>query len=294
MPLTALVRQLQRVPLTGEVLARLGREERLRLSGASRAARALIASALAGASGAPLLVIVPTLEEAGRWAALLELMGWNSSQLYPTSEGSPYEPFDPTSEITWGQLQVLSELVDGGGKGTMAIVATERALQPHLPPPDALAACCRSLRKRDTVDLQELGDTLTRLGYERVPEHRAGGHLEPPWRHRRCLPRQRRAAGAAGVLRGGAGEAAGVRSHQPALPRCGRCGAAHPHRLRPPDRRCPEGIHARWAGAGIERRGGRPAAGGGHPGGDAAADGPGLAPARLPARLPAGRHPDRH
>ena len=169
MPLTALVRQLQRVPLTGEVLSRLGREERLRLSGASRAARALIASALAGASGAPLLVIVPTLEEAGRWAALLELMGWNSSQLYPTSEGSPYEPFDPTSEITWGQLQVLSELLDGGGKGTMAIVATERALQPHLPPPEALAARCTSLRKRDTVDLQELGDTLTRLGYERVP-----------------------------------------------------------------------------------------------------------------------------
>ena len=23
-------------------------------------------------------------------------MGWRSSQLYPTSEGSPYEPFDPT------------------------------------------------------------------------------------------------------------------------------------------------------------------------------------------------------
>ena len=169
MPLTALVRQLQRVPLTGEVLARVGREKRLRLSGASRAARALISSALAGASGAPLLVIVPTLEEAGRWAALLELMGWNSSQLYPTSEGSPYEPFDPTSEITWGQLQVLSELVDGVRKETMVIVATERALQPHLPPPAALAACCTSLRKRATVDLQDLGETLARLGYERVP-----------------------------------------------------------------------------------------------------------------------------
>ena len=90
MPLTPLVRQLQQVPLTGEVLARLDRPERLRLSGAGRGARALISSALAGCAEAPLLVLVPTLEEAGRWAALLELMGWRSCQLYPTSEGSPY------------------------------------------------------------------------------------------------------------------------------------------------------------------------------------------------------------
>ena len=172
MPLTALVRQLQQVPLTGELRSRCDRPQRLRLSGAGRAGRALVASAIAAAGEAPLLVIVPTLEEAGRWAALLELMGWSSSQLYPTSEGSPYEPFDPTSEITWGQLQVLSELVEGEGKagrGRTAIVATERALQPHLPPPEALRAQCLSLRKGDTVNLEELAETLSRLGYERVP-----------------------------------------------------------------------------------------------------------------------------
>ncbi|MDM7936456.1 MAG: transcription-repair coupling factor [Cyanobium sp. CZS 48M] len=170
MPLTALVRQLEQVPLTGEVLERSGRPERLRLSGAGRAARALIASALARRGGRPLVVIVPTLEEAGRWTALLELMGWPTAQLYPTSEGSPYEPFDPTSEITWGQLQVLSELIDGTGRSwSGAIVATERALQPHLPPPEALAGRCLSLRKGSSVDLEELAETLTRLGYERVP-----------------------------------------------------------------------------------------------------------------------------
>ena len=114
-----------------------------------------------------LLVLVPTLEEAGRWAALLELMGWRSCQLYPTSEGSPYEPFDPTDEITWGQLQVLSELLDSPDQG-LAIVATERALQPHLPPPAALQQQCLSLRKGDSLELDALGETLTRLGYERV------------------------------------------------------------------------------------------------------------------------------
>jgi transcription-repair coupling factor (superfamily II helicase) len=152
------------------VLARSERPERLRLGGAGRAGRALISSALAGVAEAPLLVVVPTLEEAGRMAALLELMGWQSCQLYPTSEGSPYEPFDPTTEITWGQLQVLAELLDpeAGGK-RLAIVATERALQPHLPPPDVLAGRCLTLRRGDTLDIEELGATLARLGYERVP-----------------------------------------------------------------------------------------------------------------------------
>ena len=172
MPLTALVRQLQQVPLTAEVAARMERPERLRLGGGGRAARALVSSALARNRQAPLLVVVPTLEEAGRWAALLELMGWRSCQLYPTSEASPYEAFDATSEITWGQLQVLSELLDlheGSGSGAaLAIVATERALQPHLPPPAALKAQCLSLRKGDPFDLEALGETLTRLGYERV------------------------------------------------------------------------------------------------------------------------------
>jgi len=135
MPLTPLVRQLQQVPLTGEVLARLDRPERLRLSGAGRGARALISSALAGGGAVPLLVLVPTLEEAGRWASLLELMGWRSCQLYPTSEGSPYEPFDPTDEITWGQLQVLSELLDDGGA----------APWPSWPPS---APCNRTCRRR--------------------------------------------------------------------------------------------------------------------------------------------------
>ncbi|MFM7265347.1 MAG: transcription-repair coupling factor [Cyanobium sp.] len=177
MPLTALVRQLQQVPLTGEVLERSRRPDRLRIAGGGRPARALIASALARLAGHSLLVLVPTLEEAGRWAALLELMGWSSSQLYPTSEGSPYEAFDPTTEITWGQLQVLSELVERQATASeesrhhrpLAVVATERALQPHLPPPSVLAAQCLTLRRGDAVDLEQLAATLSRLGYERVP-----------------------------------------------------------------------------------------------------------------------------
>jgi transcription-repair coupling factor (superfamily II helicase) len=164
MPLSALVQQLKAAPLTAEVLDRARRPDRLLLRGGGRGARSLVVSALARCAEAPLLVIVPTLEEAGRWAALLEIMGW-SSQLYPTSEGSPYEPFDPTTEITWGQMQVISELLQGS---PMAVVATERALQPHLPPRHVVAAGCSTLRKGEVESLEGLAHILTRLGYERV------------------------------------------------------------------------------------------------------------------------------
>ena len=168
MPLRSLVRQLQDSALSGELLERSRRTDRLLMRGAGRCSRALIASALAKRDGRPLLVVVPTLEEAGRWTALLDLMGWDSAGLYPTSEGSPYEPFDPTSEIIWGQLQVLSDLL-GDPKGVnKVIVATERCLQPHLPPPQALADQCRTLKRGDELDLEQLGERLAHLGYERV------------------------------------------------------------------------------------------------------------------------------
>ena len=168
MPLRSLVRQLQNTALTGELLERSRRSERLLMRGAGRATRALIASAIARRDESPLLVVVPTLEEAGRWTALLDLMGWDNTSLYPTSEGSPYEPFDPTSEIIWGQLQVLSDLLAEDGSPNRAIVATERCLQPHLPPPEALAAQCRTLSRGDELDLEDLGEQLAHLGYERV------------------------------------------------------------------------------------------------------------------------------
>ena len=168
MPLRSMVRQLQDAALTGELLERCGRDDRLLMRGAGRGCRALVASALAQRNNSPLLVVVPTLEEAGRWAALLELMGWPIASLYPTSEGSPYEPFDPTSEIIWGQLQVLSDLVGASDQGRFAIVATERCLQPHLPPPDTLNKTCRTLRRGDEIDLDDLSETLAQLGYERV------------------------------------------------------------------------------------------------------------------------------
>jgi len=132
-----LVRFLAQSGLIQELAARLRSQRRADLEGAGRIPKGLIASALAQQESRSLLVVTATLEEAGRWTAQLEGMGWESVQLYPTSEASPYEPFDLEPELVWGQFQVLADCLQG--KTGLAIVATERALQPHLPPPRGVA-----------------------------------------------------------------------------------------------------------------------------------------------------------
>ncbi len=167
----SVVRALSRSTLTQELLPRLTAAEPLLLTGAARLPKALVVSALARAKdeNRSILVVTATLEEAGRWTALLEAMGWPIVHFYPTSESSPYEPFDPEAELTWGQMQVLADLVAQGDQAKpIAIVTTERALQPHLPPIASFTDYCIKLHQGAELNLDALGQTLARLGYERV------------------------------------------------------------------------------------------------------------------------------
>ena len=174
MAFSSITRALQRSPLTGELLTKLDQQGLLVLNGVARLPKGLVASALAQAQNRPLLVITATLEEAGRWATQLEAMGWDTVHFYPTSEASPYDPFDQESEMTWGQLQVLADLLALRAAGEaavarkLAIVATERALQPHLPPVSALEPYCLRLQLKPEVNFKALGQRLAQLGYERV------------------------------------------------------------------------------------------------------------------------------
>jgi transcription-repair coupling factor (superfamily II helicase) len=170
MAFSSITRALGRSPLTTELLSKLNEQRSLSLNGVSRIPKGLVASTLAQAQQRSLLVITATLEEGGRWAAQLEAMGWATVHFYPTSESSPYEPFDSEAEMTWGQLQVLADLlgIKGAGDKALAIVATERALQPHLPPVEAFYPYCLTLDKGMDLSLEDLGQKLATLGYERV------------------------------------------------------------------------------------------------------------------------------
>ena len=181
MSFSSIVRALARSPLTTEFISKLNRQQELRLNGIPRLPKALVASALARATGKDLFVVCATLEEAGRVYAQLEAMGWQTVHFYPTSEASPYEPFDPETEMSWGQMQVLADLSMGHREENqipnpnpsqlpkMAIVATQGALQPHLPPPAVFQQFCLTLKRGMELDLNSFSEKITILGYERVP-----------------------------------------------------------------------------------------------------------------------------
>ena len=175
MAFSSIIRALGRSPLTTELLSKLDQQRYLQLNGIPRLPKGLVASALAQAQGQNLFVVCATLEEVSRCCAQLEAMGWQTVHFYPTSEASPYEPFDPESEMTWGQMQVLADLVRAEATGSpqsltkMAVVATERALQLHLPPLEAFKPFCITLERGQSWDLNAFSKKVATLGYERVP-----------------------------------------------------------------------------------------------------------------------------
>ncbi|MBE9217879.1 transcription-repair coupling factor [Dolichospermum flos-aquae] len=179
MPFSSIVRALSRSLLTAELITKLNKQQELRLNGISRFPKGLVASALANYEDQNLCVVCATLEEAGRVFAQMEAMGWKTVHFYPTSEASPYEPFDPENELSWGQMQVLADLVNcqssavtgqlAKNNNNIAIIATVSALQPHLPPPEAFKSFSVTLEKGMGFDLDEFALKITVLGYERVP-----------------------------------------------------------------------------------------------------------------------------
>ena len=176
MAFASVVRAIAKSPLTRELLTKLDKGQSLLLNGIPRLPKGIVSSSLAQAVEKNLLVVCSTLEEAGRWAAQLEAMGWDTVNFYPTSEATPYSHFDPESEIIWGQLSVISQqsTVNSNEEGASinrqlkAIVATERALQPHLPPPEVFQSYCLTLQSGMELTSKQLDESLARMGYERV------------------------------------------------------------------------------------------------------------------------------
>ena len=165
MSLDSIAKKLEDHVLTNELLERTYRKDRLILSGASRSVKALITTSIAKKASNKLLVIVPTLEDATRWYQIIKDCGWTKTCLYPTSEVSPYEGIEITSEIVWGQLQVLSDIIEIKNNENIAIIATERSLQPHLPPLELFKSKCIKIQVGQMVNINELAIMLTESGY---------------------------------------------------------------------------------------------------------------------------------
>ena len=167
MELSTIVKLFIDNPLTDQLISRSKRDNSLTLKGTSKLINALISTSIAKKQGKPLIIIVPSLDEATRWLSILELIGWSKCYIYPTSESSPYEDFDSTKEILWGQLQVLSELINIQEDNDIAIVTTERSLQQHLPPKSVLRDNCINISINQEIDIDSFGKQLSNLGYKR-------------------------------------------------------------------------------------------------------------------------------
>ncbi|BAQ62912.1 transcription-repair coupling factor [Geminocystis sp. NIES-3708] len=178
--LNSVIRSIAKSPLTTELIHKLNTSKTLQLEGVTRLPKGLVTSAIIQEEKKNLLVICATIEEASRWMANIEVMGWKQVFFYPTSEATPYESLNSESEMIWGQMQTLSNLINQDVTHLpLAVVTTEKALQPHLPPPSVFADYCLNLCKgmtlsnrNETKDLSPLLPkidlTLARMGYERV------------------------------------------------------------------------------------------------------------------------------
>lgn len=165
----SVIRSISKSPLTTELIQKLNRNQKLNLQGVARLPKGLVTASISQSEQKNLLVVCATLEEAARWMANIEVMGYKQVFFYPTSEASPYEPFSSESEMIWGQMQTLSSLIaQDATSSPLAVVTTEKALQPHLPPPSVFANYCLNLRKGITLESKDIDLTLARMGYERV------------------------------------------------------------------------------------------------------------------------------
>ncbi|KAB0240700.1 transcription-repair coupling factor [Microcystis aeruginosa EAWAG127a] len=175
MTFASVIRNIEKSPLTSELIQKLDKNGNLTLTGLARLPKGLISTAFARCQGKNLLIICANLEEAARWAAQLEAMTWKGVFFYPTSEACPYETFNRESEMIWGQMQVLSALRRSSGQALIshqdagiAIITTEKALQPHLPPREVFEKYSDNFAVGRVIEAKNLDLTLARLGYERV------------------------------------------------------------------------------------------------------------------------------
>ena len=167
MSLKPILNNLLNNNLTQELYNRTNRDERLRIEGGCRLAKALINSSMVKSRKQPLLVLVATLEDANRWYEILNLIGWSKVYIYPNNETSPYDSFTNSTEIEWGKLSVLSELLNEDNND-FALVATDRSLQPHLPTKEYFKSNCFRINNKQEICIDELSVKLAELGYEKV------------------------------------------------------------------------------------------------------------------------------
>ena len=167
MSLNSLINYISNSQITAELIKRITQSNELNIIGSSRYAKSIIINSIAKKEGKDLLLVCPNVEIAYKWIGYFESINSKNVLYYPPTENLPYSSINKSKEIEYTQLTVISKLIKNERKNLNIIITTERALQPHLINKKLLIDNRLHLNKGKEIEIKELSNRLTLLGYEK-------------------------------------------------------------------------------------------------------------------------------
>ena len=167
MSLNSLINYISNSHITAELIKRITKSNELNIIGSSRYAKSIIINSIARKEEKDLLLVCPNVEIAYKWIGYFESINSKNVLYYPPTENLPYSSINKSKEIEYTQLTVISKLINNERKNLNIIITTERALQPHLINKKLLIDNRLHLSKGKEIEIKELSNSLTLLGYEK-------------------------------------------------------------------------------------------------------------------------------
>ena len=167
MSLNSLINYISNSQITAELIKRITQSNELNIIGSSRYAKSIIINSIAKKEEKDLLLVCPNVEIAYKWIGYFESINSKNVLYYPPTENLPYSSINKSKEIEYTQLTVISKLIKNEIKNINIIITTERALQPHLINKKLLIDNRLHLNKGKEIEIKELSNRLTLLGYEK-------------------------------------------------------------------------------------------------------------------------------
>ena len=167
MSLNTLINYISNSQITSELIKRTSKNKELNIIGSSRYAKSIIIDSIAKKEDKNILLICPNIEIAYKWIGYFESINNKEVLYYPPKENLPYSSINKSKEIEFTQITVLSKLIKKRTKEFNIVITTERSLQPHITNKKLLIENTLDLKKGGQIEIQELANKLTLLGYKK-------------------------------------------------------------------------------------------------------------------------------
>jgi transcription-repair coupling factor (superfamily II helicase) len=167
------------------------RSARIGVRGLAGSSRAFLVAWLQRALGRTVVWVVPHRRERGREERDADVFegfrddleyfrGRGHVLAFPEPDTAPYDDTSPHPAVTAERLETLARLAAARAAGERldaVVLTTVRAVLQRVPRRDRLARATLALKVGEDVDPRALTERLVFMGYERLPEVEAVGHL---------------------------------------------------------------------------------------------------------------------